>query len=327
MRGAFYRVEWAALWRAALVAAALIAAPTAAAADRDPWDAGTTPQTFARPGGRTRIHYVTTSPDAVPALDADATGVPDFVEEAARRGDESLAAFATLGFRPPLPDGALGGDDRLDIYLRDLAGADSSFTADTCAQTPFTCSGHMTIENDFVGYSYPSVSMALRILTSHELFHAVQNAYDGDQPIAWSEGTAVWAEEVVFPEQTDFENLVAAFQAKPFRPFDRAGAGFGDLYPYGAALWPYFLEADVGAGVVAAAWVRCEDAGSDPPFLDRARRRAGRPRPSADRRVDRVHALERAHRPVRRRHRLPRRGAGWRWRCARRRWWRRARPR
>ena len=137
--------------RAALVAAALVAAPTAAGADRDPWAPGTTPATYARPGGRVRIHYVTTTADAVPALDADASGVPDFVEEAARRGDESLAAFAALGFRPPLPDGTLGGDDRLDIYLRDLAGADGSFTADSCAQTPFTCSGHMTIENDFVG--------------------------------------------------------------------------------------------------------------------------------------------------------------------------------
>jgi hypothetical protein len=45
------------------------------------------------------------------------------------------------------------------------------------------------------------------------------------------------------------------------------GAGFGDLYPYGAGLWPYFLEAWAGDGITAAAWARCEDTGSDPPFL------------------------------------------------------------
>ena len=150
---------------------------------------------------------------------------------------------------------------------RGATASDGSFAADTCTQTPFTCVGHVTIENDFVGYGYPSISLALRVLTSHELFHAVQNAYDGDQPIQWSEGSAVWAEEAVFPEQDDFEHLVAAFQAKPFRPFDRAGAGFGDLYPYGAGLWAYFLEAWAGTGVTAAAWTRCEDTGSDPPFL------------------------------------------------------------
>lgn len=250
---------------AALGAVALV--PASALAARDPWPAGTTPQWYARPGGRVRVHYVTTSTDAVPAADLDASGVPDFVEEVAQRGDESLARFAALGFRAPRTDGMLGGDDRLDIYVRDLAGADGSFGVDSCTDTPFTCVGYVTMENDFAGYNYPSLSLAIRILTSHELFHAVQEAYDSDQPIAWSEGTAVWAEEVVFPEQSDFENLVAAFQAKPFRPFDRAGAGFGDLYPYGAALWPYFLEAHVGAGMVAASWARCEDAGSNPTFL------------------------------------------------------------
>lgn len=252
---------------AAVVAATLVA-PRAARAERDPWQPGTPAASFARPGGRVRVHYVTTTVDAVPTADTDASGIPDFVEEVARRGDESLAAFAALGFRMPLADGALGGDDRLDIYLQDLAGADGAFMADTCTRTPFHCSGSMTMENDFVGYPYPSASMGIRVLTSHELFHAVQEAYDGDQPVAWSEGTAVWAEEVVFPEQGDFEALVAAFQAKPFRPFDRPGAGFGDLYPYGAALWPYFLEAHVGAGTVAAAWAGCEDHGDDPDFLD-----------------------------------------------------------
>ena len=253
--------------RAVVVAAALLV-PTMAVADRDPWQAGTTPQTYGAPGGRVLVHYVGSSPDAVPGLDTDASGVPDFVEEASRRAEESLTAFAAMGFRMPRGDGALGGDDRLDIYLRDLNGADGSFTADTCTQTPFTCAGHLTIENDFVGYSYPSTSIALRVLTSHELFHAVQNAYDGDQPIGWSEGSAVWAEEAVFPAQEDFEHLVAAFLAKPFRPFDRPGAGFGDLYPYGAGLWPYFLEAHVGTGITEATWAGCEDSGDDPDFLD-----------------------------------------------------------
>ncbi|MEZ4403131.1 MAG: MYXO-CTERM sorting domain-containing protein [Kofleriaceae bacterium] len=253
--------------RAAALAAVLLG-PGLAAADRDPWQAGTTPLTYGRPGGRVLVHYVTTTVDAALPTDADASGVPDFVEEVALRGDQALARFVELGFRPPRTDGTLGGDDRLDIYLRNLNGADGSFTADTCTQTPFTCAGHVTMENDFVGYSYPTTSIGVQVLTSHELFHAVQNAYDGDQPVAWMEGSAVWAEEVVFPAQDDFEHLVAAFLAKPFRPFERDGAGFGDLYPYGAGLWPYFLEAKLGPGIVAATWAGCEDAGADPAFLD-----------------------------------------------------------
>ena len=254
----------------AIAAPVLIAlgAPAIAHAERDPWVAGTPAQTYARPGGKVRVHYVTTTADAVLATDADASGVPDFVEEVALRGDESLTAYAAMGFRAPLSDGTAGGDDRLDIYLKDLNGSDGSFGTDSCTQTPFRCVGYVTMENDFRGYGYPSTSIGIKVLTSHELFHAVQEAYDADQPIAWSEGSAVWAEELVYPEQGDFEGLVAAFMAKPFRPFERPGAGFGDLYPYGAAMWPYFLEAHVGPGTVAATWTGCEDTGSDPDFLD-----------------------------------------------------------
>ncbi len=183
--------------------AVAVLAPVDAFAERDPWVPGTPASTFARPSGRIRVHYVTTTPDAVLAADVDASGVPDFVEEVALRGDEVLTNLAALGFRAPLPDGVLGGDDRLDFHLQNLAGADGSFDADSCTGTPFHCAGSITIENDFVGYSYPSVSIAIRVLTSHEIFHAVQAAYDADQPAAWSEGSAVWAEELLYPEQDD----------------------------------------------------------------------------------------------------------------------------
>ena len=245
----------------------LAVAAVPAAASRDPWAAGTPAFTYARPDGRVRVHFVTTTADAVLATDADTSGVPDFVEEVAQRGDEVLARLSTAGFRAPLTDGTLGGDDRLDLYLKNLAGADGAFEADSCTDTPFHCVGYVIMENDFAGYSYPSASIGIRVLTSHEIFHAVQEAYDTDQPIAWTEGSAVWAEELIYPEQHDFEDLVSGFLAKPFRPFDRDGAGFGDPYPYGAGLWPYFLEARYSAGIVQAIWERCEDQGSDPTFL------------------------------------------------------------
>jgi hypothetical protein len=201
-------------------------------------------------------------------VDTDASGVPDFVEEVALRGDESLAAFATAGFRAPLGDDTLGGDDRVDIYLKNLAGADGHFEPDagSCQTAPRRCAGSVTMENDFAGYPYPSTSIGIRVLTSHELFHAVQNAYDAEQPLAWMEGSAVWAEEYVYPEQDDFELLVAGFIAKMFRPFERPGGGFGDPYPYGAGLWPYFLVERHGVEGVRGIWERCGTAAT-PDFL------------------------------------------------------------
>lgn len=191
----------------------------------------------------------------------------------ASHADQALAAYATIGLRPLRPDGVLGGDGRVDLYLRDLQQSDGSSGLDGCTETPVHCTGHVIMENDFAGFSYPSPSLGIRVLVSHELFHGVQDACDADQPIAWTEGTAVWAEERVFPEQGDFEGLVAAFLARPARPFDRAGAGFGDRYPYGAALWPYFLEHRFGVEVIPEIWANCEaSADHRPDFLDATER-------------------------------------------------------
>lgn len=225
-----------------------------ARAERPAYEPGAAVATLAT--ARVRVHYVTTGADAVPG--------EDFVAEVARRADEALAAFEAAGFRAPLPDGDLGGDALLDVYLVDLELADGRFGVDTCTGPPRRCAGHLVIDNDFARFSYPSVSLAIQTLTSHELFHAVQHAYDGDEAIAWAEGTAVWAEEAVFPAQDDFERLVAHYLARPHRPFERDGAGFGDLYPYGAALWAYFLDARFGDGTVRAIWEACDGA----TFLD-----------------------------------------------------------
>jgi hypothetical protein len=222
-------------------------------------------------GAAVRVHFTRTGADAVPTADDDGNGIPDVVQAVATHADAALAAYAELGLRPPLADDGLaddGGDGRIDFYLMDLEDADGMFAADTCTAQPTHCTGHLIIENDFVGFGYPSVELAIKTLTSHELFHAVQAAYDADQPVAWSEGTAVWAEELVFPEQDDFEHLVAAFLERPARPFERGGGGFGDAYPYGAALWPYFLEQRFGVELLVAIWDALEDTGDDPEFLD-----------------------------------------------------------
>ena len=229
-------------------------------------------RTFARPGGPVLVHYAIEGVDAVLPADLDGSGVPDFVEEVADRAAESLAAYAALGFRPPISDDDLeddGGDGRLDIYLQEFGVADGHFASEGCTEVPHRCSGHVRMENDFVGYPYATTSLGIRVLVSHELFHAVQAAYDADQPASWAEGTAVWAEEWIYPEQDDFERLVAGFLAKTFRPFERAGGGFGDPYPYGAGLWAHFLALRFGDDVLVDAWEGCEEtAGSDPGFLD-----------------------------------------------------------
>lgn len=219
--------------------------------------------------GRVRLHYVRTGVDAVPAADEDLDGTPDHVQLVAEVAELVADDLLARGFRLWLDDGGGGGDARLDVYLRELSGSDGLFAAEQCTAQPTHCSGWIEIENDFAGFGYPSLELAVKVLLSHELFHAVQAAYDADQATGWSEGSAVWNEEVTFPEQSDYERLVAYFMAKPGRPFDREGGGFGDGYPYGTAIWSTFLEAFLGDGTLRTVWERCEDLdGSDPAALD-----------------------------------------------------------
>jgi hypothetical protein len=260
----------------ALLVAAVLLVPAGAWADRDIFDPPESELSFALPGGLVVVHYTTVGVDAVLADDLDGSGIPDFVEEVATVADDVLTRLgADHGFRPPLGDGDRpdnGGDDRLDIYLVNfVGGSDGLFVSEACTETaPFHCAGFIGMENDFAGFSYPSVDLAIRVLVSHELFHTVQAAYDYDQLAVWHEGTATWAEELLYPEQADFERLVAGFLSKPFRPFERSVGGFGDSYAYGAAMWPYYLDQRHGGDIVAAIWERCEDTGGDPDFLDAA---------------------------------------------------------
>ena len=219
--------------------------------------------TFGAPQGNILVHYATSGADAVPPADGDGDGSPDFVTEVATTAELALDHFLALGFRRPLDDGALGGDGRIDIYLRDLNAADGNAGTDSC--TLDRCIGYISAENDYAGYSYSSITEAIRSVVPHEIFHLVQNAYASSQPATWSEGTAVWAVENLYgPANSDFERFLSAFLMRSYRPFERAVAGFGDAYPYGGALWPYFLEHHFGVGAVVAAWAACEQA----PFLD-----------------------------------------------------------
>ncbi|MCZ7677952.1 MAG: MYXO-CTERM sorting domain-containing protein [Sandaracinaceae bacterium] len=219
------------------------------------------------PGGSFRVHYTRVGTNAVPARDvAGEVGVPDHVEQVAVIYDEVLAAYVDrLGFRAPLSDATLttdnGGDERFDVYLLDFGGrADGSFRVDDCGRDgalATQCIGFMVQENDFRGYAYPSVTYANRLLASHELFHAVQAAYDTTEGSVMGEGTAVWASEVFDPTLGDLEAFADGFLDNPDRPLDRPLPGPIDPFSYGAGLFFRFLEERHDTAIVRALWEEC----------------------------------------------------------------------
>ncbi len=221
-------------------------------------------ETFASSDGRFLIHFTRNGPNAVPAADADTSGVPDFVEQVASVYVDVLAFYEGLGFRPPESDAAIadnGGDDKFDVYLVDFAGVgDGAFRQDAClSQNPDRCIGFMTQENDYTGYGYPSTLVANRILGSHEFFHAIQAAYDADQGSVFAEGTAVWATEAFDPSLNDFEYFVAGYLENVDRPLDSPLPGPVDPFSYGSALFFQFLDEAYGREVILALFERVEN--------------------------------------------------------------------
>jgi serine protease len=235
------------------------------------YDATDVVESVVSPEGAFRVHFTRSGRHAVPLADADADGVPDHVAAIARVYDEVLARYASMGFRRPLGDEAVpddnGGDGLFDVYLLDFGGgSDGAFRREDC--TSAGCAGYMIQENDFARSSYPSVTYAIRLLASHELFHAVQAAYDdalGSQGSVLSEGTAVWASERFDPALGDLEGLAFGYTSRTDRSLGVDPATAGGAYTYGTGIVFEHLSFLYGDDIVRELWedlsARSDDAG------------------------------------------------------------------
>jgi len=200
------------------------------------------------PTGAVRVHYSIDGPNSTRLDDDDDDGFPDFPQDVAVTTAVVLDFYEVdLGLRRPLSEeemglGELGGSYALDVYLVDFGGnADGAFGYDDCIDAPQHCSGYLTIENDFFGYGYPSLENAIDVLTSHELFHGVQAAYDAEQEVWFSEGTAVWGEKQYDPDSWDFLGFADEYLADSGRSLDRPPSGPVPSFAYGTCIWWDFL--------------------------------------------------------------------------------------
>ncbi len=229
------------------------------------FDATDVVEQFDTDGGAFRVHFTRAGKNAVPLADPTDSGVPDLV----RAVDSVYEAVATkyqteLGFRAPLSDSAIadnGGDGRFDIYLLDFGmQSDGAFRADKCFTSPSeTCIGYVAQENDFKGYGYPSPTVATRILGSHEYFHGIQDAYDGNQDVVITEGTAVWGTEQFDPSTDDFEGFIGSYLDRMDRSLDSPPPGPVPSFAYGSAIFFQFLTEKYGPNTVRELWERLEN--------------------------------------------------------------------
>jgi len=146
-----------------------------------------------------------------------------------------------LGFRRPLPD----GDGLFDVYLKEI-GNQGYYGACAPAQNARQSVASCVLDDDFSPAEFggaPPMN-SLEVTAAHEFFHAIQFAYDTDEDTWFMEGTAVWAEEQVYPAVNDYlQYLPFSAITHPATPVDYAGTTSTDLYyRYGAVLFWKFLS-------------------------------------------------------------------------------------
>ncbi len=212
------------------------------------------------------VHWVSSTADAPPLNDADDDGAPDQVERTLS-AFESAWAFEVgrLGFRPPKPDASSqdhGPDGRLDVYLadvglNDLAGyvATDDPHASDGGYAYRDYSAYVVVDDDFATWQLGSSGGqgGLRVTAAHELFHAVQYAYDSGEDRWLMEGTAAWMEDQFADDvNANREWLRASPLTQPWVPIDSSE---GD-HEYGAWIFFRYLTESLARGGVDTSFVR-----------------------------------------------------------------------
>lgn len=175
--------------------------------------------------GRFRVHYTIDGPDAVPVLDNNLDGVPDYVETCLAALDHAWRVEVdTLGYLPPPSDMGAGGSNALDVYVRDLSKAGpggSSYYGLTSLDvrlqsTPIeTYTTWLEVDNDFSmsdrdasgNASFATFGEdALRVTCAHEFHHTIQSGRYGVAGMNRSlyELTSTWMEIRCWPNIRDW---------------------------------------------------------------------------------------------------------------------------
>lgn len=207
-----------------------------------------------------RVHYATSGPHQARLQSTRGDNVPDDVVHAAEVTEDSLGRYQAMGFRAPKGDGdyaacsSNGGDARLDVYLVAFKGSDGMTVSEACSTSGKArrCSSYIMAEATFAGRGYKSYDDAVRTVLPHELFHAIQNAYDSDLDGFWGEGSAQWAADHLQPSLEDMERQMPAFFAETSRSLDTPPGGATAGFLYGSAVWPVYLTTRHGVDVVRA---------------------------------------------------------------------------
>jgi hypothetical protein len=232
----------------------LLARPTDGPAD--PFGHGYLVPSVSSCTAHTCVHWVESTADAPSPADANVNGIPDWVETTQLVLEQVWASeVGTLGYNAPRDDSASfnhGPDGRLDVYLKDIGDLGLfgyCSTDDPSAFSNLQVSAFCVLENDYAESGFaPLLPLdALQVTAAHELFHAIQFAYDWNEDVWLLEGTAAWMEDEIYDAIDDNRGyLKTSPLAHPEVPLDHGARG----YEYGSWIFWRYLSERFGASIV-----------------------------------------------------------------------------
>jgi hypothetical protein len=183
--------------------------------------------------GRFKVHYTMSGDDAITR--------PEAVSWAEAGAGLMLDTFVGIdGWPTPPSDEGLGGDDRIDIYLRKL-------DVNGCTHVQTLPSGHQA---SYVEVSPATVSfgkLGYQSIAGHELHHVLEFALTDVLPNWIAEATATYAQYLLFHDETPIDIARNFLWLTRLQNSNLALDAVGNRFEYAGMIWIKFLI-DHGGG-------------------------------------------------------------------------------
>lgn len=215
-----------------------------------------------------RIHYITDCSN----FPADCVNASDITTI----GNALETAYYTLindpinayFYMPPPQDGECGGDEKHDVYIKDVGGTffPSGVTkadGDASISPNYSKSAYSFIELNPGSTNTAYFGDWGGTVATHEFFHMIHNGYISNSTVFTmpvltnrtkflTEGTATWAEKSVLPTNTDFYSYIDETFIKTYKNFLLNETG--DDKPYGGVFFWRYLTDRFSKNIIKEIW-------------------------------------------------------------------------
>lgn len=205
-----------------------------------------TTNSMVTPGGKFKIHYNQTGPDA-PAYDLNL--LAQALDSVYRFEIEFLGYDFPPGDSVYNPNGDYGGDNRYDFYIMNLSGL-YGYTQFEVEVQPGSkrYTSYTVIDNDFTGYYTTGINGA-RVTVAHEFHHAIQggNYIFRLDDVFFYEITSTAMEEFVFDSINDYYAYIPDYFRSPSRSFPNNNG-------YNLAHWNIYMKDIFSFNIIKRQW-------------------------------------------------------------------------